>query len=220
MSSRRDGRRQANHETWCRNVDLFQNDSTVSHGGAPGPCQHRVQKPKRAGAGGRGKGTQDSGRRDEVTTDFRSQSYPRVPRPYSQDRDSAPSRATPHPASSPRGTAVDHAWPPPTRERGGEHPSDGPARHARQSNTSKKKKKKQKKVHLLVDGGVQVVIRVLEILLQQRPRPMVSAGRGQRQIGSKGRGYRAEREEKKQRSATGREGDQAIPAAHSPLSHS
>lgn len=74
-------------------------------------------------------------------------------------------------------------------------------------------------MHLLVDGGVQIVIRVLEILLQ-RPRPMVSAGRGQRQIGSKARGYRAEREEKKQRSATGREGDQAIPAAHSPLSHS
>ena len=61
----------------------------------------------------------------------------------------------------------------------------------------------EEKVHPLVDSRVQVVIRVLQILLQ--PSHTVSAGRG-RQIGSKARGYRAEREEKKkQRSATGRE---------------
>lgn len=124
------GRRQANHETWCRNADLFQNDSTVSHGGAPGPCQHRVQKPKRAG--GRGKG-----RRDEVTTELQ------VAILSAGSTAVLPGTETPHPVPPrppSRGTAVDHAWPPPTRERGGEHPSDDPARHAWQSSTSKKKK--------------------------------------------------------------------------------
>lgn len=41
-------------------------------------------------------GEKGKGRRDEVLRsrlNFRSQSYPRVPRPYSQDRDSAPSPA-------------------------------------------------------------------------------------------------------------------------------
>lgn len=129
------GRRQANHETWCRNADLFQNDSTVSHGGAPGPCQHRVQKPKRAGAGGRGKG-----RRDEVLRsrlNFRSQSYPRVPRPYSQDRDSAPSpAATPiqRHGGGPCMAAAAH-------EGEGRRASIGRG----QSNTSKKKKKRKKR---------------------------------------------------------------------------